>query len=269
MTTIHHMPEAEYHACQSIGSTTAKLALKSMQLYSDRVSGIAPSEDRGYFQIGRLMHMQRLEPERFAELTTDRGPLNEKTGRSYGRDTKAFAEWQAAHPEITVVEPWLYLAFERCPDAVSALFEGGESEVSAFVRAGKLDVLVKCRCDYLRGTEIIDLKSCTDVDDAERQIRRLGYWFSAAWYRMVMKEVTGKTHSHRFVFVEKRAPYRWRIVDLAADYAMYGDAMVERVLGDIHTAHQTGDWADKGELEIMVSMPDYFDDSEDANEGEI
>ena len=255
---IHNLPDHEYHAHAALGSTTAKLALRSMRLLRDRIDGIDKVTDKPHFQIGRLAHQMILEPGRFAELVTDKGPINEKTGQPFGRGTKAFAEWQAANPGITVVEPWLYLAFERMPDEVCRLLAGGECESSVFQSFNGLEI--KCRPDHLIGAVITDLKTIGDVDDAERHITRMKYWFSHAWYRMVMKLETGKPHSKRFVFVEKSPPFRWRIVNLTADYVMWADDQVDRVVGEIAHAEKTGDWADKGELEVLASMPDFLDD---------
>jgi hypothetical protein len=261
---IKNQPAEEYHAHPAIGSTTAKLALKSMQLFRDRQTGVYAVEDKAHFQVGRLAHMMLLEPARFAECVTTSGPINERTGAPYGRDTKAYAEWQKANPGLTVVDPWLHTAFLRMPEEVRTVLKGGETEVSAYQEIDGLPV--KCRSDHLRGTVITDLKTIKDVDDWPREIRRRAYWFSAAWYRRVMLAETGKPHSFRLIFMEKNAPWRWRIVDLMADYSLYGDAKVERVMSDIRYANKYQDWSDTGDVMQIAELPEFMDESDDEEE---
>lgn len=268
MTTKHDIPDTEYHADPAIGSTTAKLALKSLRLFRDHQLGMSRVEDKAHFRVGRLLHMQRLEPDRFADLHLAKGPVNEKTGKPYGRDTKAFADWQAANPDKTVLDPWFHLALERCPPEICDLFEGGVAESSVFVDDPATGLRIKCRPDYLRDRTIIDFKTCQDIDRVERDISRFGYWFSAAWYRHVVAIETEKAHRHRFVFLEKNAPFRWRIVDLAADYQMFADAKVSETLTNIHLAGKHDAWDDVGPFDVMVGMPDYLEETEDEDENQ-
>jgi len=261
---IKNQSAEEYHANPAIGSTTAKLVLKSMQLYRDKLTGVYEIEDKGHFQIGRLAHMMVLEPDKFARCVVSSGPINPKTDKAYGRDTKAFTDWQAANPELTVVEPWFHTALLRMPDEVRHALHGGETEVSVYSEIDGLPV--KCRCDHLRGTVISDLKTIGDVDDWKRQVIRCGYWFSASWYRRVMRAETGQPHTFRLIFMEKKAPYRWRIVDLMADYVMHGDAKVEQVLTDIQRANKYQDWSDTGDVVQIAELPEFMDETEDDEE---
>lgn len=263
---IHGQSAADYHASEYIGSTTAKLALKSTQLFRDKITGVYSQPDKGHFQVGRLAHVMVLEPADFARLVTSEGPINPSTNAPYGRDTQKFSKWQADNPGLTYVEPWLHTALIRCPDVIRDMFRDGSSEVSVYRDlAGGLKA--KCRSDYLRGNVITDLKTINDIDDCERHISKMGYWFSHAWYRMVMYEETGIIHKFRLTFMEKRAPFRWRVIDLDAGYSMFADDKVQEVLARLEKCQRRHDWADTDDLFNIVSMPDYFDetiDDEDA-----
>lgn len=247
----------EYHAHPAIGSTTAKLAIKSMQLFRDAQTGVYVQPDKPAYQIGRLAHMMILEPERFARCVVTEGPINPATGKGYARDTNKFAKWQAENPDITVVEPWLFTMLERMPEKVRALFCGGVAESSYFTNLE--GVPVKCRPDYLRGTQILDVKTIDDVDQRDRAIVRNKYWVSAAWYRAVMRAVTGKSHSFRLIFCEKKPPFRWRIVTLEADYVMLGDSSVAQTIQRIGRAMKSGDWSDHEDIEVSAAMPNYLE----------
>lgn len=264
----HNEPMASYLADPALGSSRAKLALKSLRLFKDAEDGIYAPKDKGHFQVGTLIHMRALEPERFAKCVTATGPINEKTGFPYGRDTKAFAAWQAENPDVMVVEEWTTILLDRMPPEVKALLTDGEAEVSVYAENFLQVLAAKCRPDYLKDTTIIDIKTCNDVDDAERIIYRLKYWFSHAWYRMVMKHVTGKTHHFRFVFAEKNPPYRWRIVDLDADYSMWAEDQVSKTVENLGFAASQNNWDDDGDLYMMASRPEYSDAGDDDEEGE-
>lgn len=258
---IPNMPEADYHAHPSIGSSTAKLFTKSPTLFGDAIRGLYRTPDSPAFQIGRIVHMAVLEPDRFAEQVTSAGPINPKTGSPYGRDTKAWAEWQALNPGIIVVDKWVHLAIDRMPQVVADIYRDGVAESSAFVNFA-CGVDAKCRPDWLAGTDITDLKTIDDVDRAEQSISRFKYWLSHAWYRAVMKQMTGKAHSMRFVFVEKKPPYRWRIVTLDAAYVTWADEQVDTLLGDLGQRLKNDDWSDSAEIAIEAPMPAYLDADE-------
>lgn len=261
---IRSEPSEVYHASPAIGSTTAKLFLTSPQLFDDKMTGQYEVEDKPCFQVGRLAHMMVLEPERFSKQVTSTGPINEKTRKPYGRETETFAKWQRDNPDVVMVEPWINTALMRMPDEVRSIFRRGEAEVSAYTTINGL--AVKCRPDYLAGTVITDLKTIGDVDQWGREITRRAYWFSHAWYRRVMLEETGTPHSFRLVFMEKRWPFRWRIVDLMADYVMYADKKVSDVLEGIGQCQAFNDWADHGDVVNLAELPDFMDESDDDGE---
>jgi len=266
---LHNQSFADYLIAPGLGSSAAKLAVTSVQLLHDYQTGIYSVGDRSHHQVGRLAHMAVLEPARFAQCIVCEGPTNERTGKPYGRDTKAFADWQAENPGKTVVDHWLVTMLSRMPVQVRDVFVGGASEVSVHHTLAVSNLDVKCRCDYLRDTTITDFKTCDNVDRAEYEITKWKYWFQLGWYRMVMRDETGKDFNFRFVFAEKKPPYRWRIVNIAVDYQMYADAQVEETLGKILAARDSGNWSDRGEVEVMASLPDYMtDDEENTDEGD-
>lgn len=266
MTIIANLSDREYHDSPAIGSTTAVLADTSIRLFGDRVLGIDKQEDRPHFEIGRLVHQAVLEPELFATRVVTQGPTNPKTGEPYGRGTKAFAAWQEENPTLTVVEPWIHLAIERMPENVCEILSAGQNEMSVFQTAQ--GVRVKCRPDNWQGGMIWDLKTIADADDCERAITRRKYWFSQAWYRMVCELETGRPHDMGFIFVEKKAPYRWRVVRLAADYRMWADGRCREVLAMIAKAQSSLCYDDPPADEILVAMPDWMERMNETDEGD-
>lgn len=271
MSILLGQPDTAYHLDPAIGSTDAKLALDSMQKLRDELDGIRPRKDSKAFQFGRCAHARFTNPALFADMVHT-GPLNPKTGKPYGPDTNAFAEWSAENPGKVVLGQReladLDMMDARMPAEVRAILSDpvGIPESSYYVTLA--DVAVKCRPDWISNGTIYDIKTIGNMADAEKQISKFHYWFSAAWYRMVVKAECGKTLPFRFIFAEKSSPYRWRIVDLDADWIGWADATVDRVLGDIANAQGSGDWSDKGELHAMVSRPAWESDDDETEDGE-
>lgn len=253
---MQNMPAQEYHSHPSVGASTAKLAHKSIRLYKDAIEGILPNRDTSAQKIGTLVHMAVLEPERFAAQVVSEGPINPKTGNQYGRDTKAWAEWEAENPDKIVVDPFIRTMIARCPDEIRHRLAHGESEESWFSQIDRLGV--KARPDKVFGCVITDLKTCQDVDLAARDIFRNGYWFSDAWYRMIGKLITGESFTYEFIFCEKNPPFRWRVVSMSPQYAAWADKTVDDTIGKILMAMQTGVWDDDAPLHKEIAIPEFL-----------
>lgn len=269
MTIIYNQPADDYHANTSIGSSTAKLWLISPQLVRDAMDGLYAVEDKGHYQIGKLAHQMILEPAEFKRRVVSEGPINKSTSKPYGRDTAAFATWQAANPDLTVVEPWLHTMLARMPAEIRAILSGyGKSEVGIYqTLAG---VQVKARLDWLDDRMITDVKTINSMDDAERAISRFRYWFQAGWYRMLAKAQFGRAMGWQFVFCEKRPPFRWRVIELDADWLSYADEQADEVLGALSRAQKSGNWSDTGEVAVMASRPAWETaDEDDSEESEV
>lgn len=270
MPIIRHQPDTMYHADPHIGSTDAKLWLDSPQLFADQRNGLRQKKDTAALSFGRHAHMFFTDNAQFCARASE-GPINEKTGKPYGQDSKAFAEWQAANPDAMVVPAQdaetLALMRSRMPSVVRSIFDQpADAEASVYQHIA--GVAVKCRPDWWTGSCLYDLKTIGNIADAEKHISRYRYWFSHAWYRMIVKAETGKSLPFRFIFAEKNPPYRWRIVDIDADWIGYADATVDRVLGEIAEAQRTGIYADNGEVELMVSRPAWESDDDETEDGE-
>lgn len=254
MTIRYDLPAADYHADPAIGSSRAKLVLDSIRLFKDDLDGLIPRTPTASMAFGTMAHLAVLEPDRFHDQTTTTGPVNPATGKAYGADTKKFAEWQAENPGLIVVDPSLYVMLERMPKEIrDALQTLGQSEVSAFAEDN--GVLIKCRPDRLIEDAIYDLKTINDIDAIDAHIRSYRYWFSAAWYRRVMKIATGIDHSFTLIFAESKPPYRWRIVDLSPELIEEGNYYVADVVKKIGLAQEYDEWGDLSPIRVTAARP--------------
>jgi len=261
MPIILGEPAHQYHANPATGSTSAKLARKSLRLYRDQLDGLIPREEKPCWQVGTIVHLRTLEPERYALTTRSQGPINAKTGKPYGRDSNAFADWQAANPAIIMVEPFIDAMCARMPAHVRDVLSSGVAE--ATVRVAYDDRLtVQCRPDWMRGGDDWDLKTIDDVDAWERQVRSFDYWFSAGWYKMVKRLAGLPDGQWRWIFAEKKPPYRWRVVRMSAAYLLRAEEEAERIVALISGAMKSGDWDDEDEGEIVAELPMHLDEQE-------
>jgi len=259
MSIILGMSNATYHQHPAIGSSTAKLALRSLRLVKDTIDGLAKPETVAQ-QVGTIFHGLILEPDRILPNVVDHGPINPKTGCEYGRDTKKWEEWAIENPTAVFLDDWMRPSLDRMPSAVSdLLLIPCDSEVSVFVDGTQFRM--KARPDRLYDKLIIDLKSIDNIDSIDRSIDKYSYWFSGSWYRRVLFMETGVHHDFVLIFAEKNPPYRWRIVDLDDAYRKYGDEKVTDVIGQIGQAFASGNWEDQDDIRILATFPEWKSDS--------
>jgi hypothetical protein len=91
-------PEAVYAAKRADHLSSHALAdfRKSPWLYRKKQLGLIPDSDSTAYLLGRAAHCLILEgQDEFDARFAVGGPVNPKTGRPFGRDTKAFTAWQA------------------------------------------------------------------------------------------------------------------------------------------------------------------------------
>ena len=101
-TCIFHEPEDVYHSRSKSGDCLSSHMLKTFQQmpykYYAMISGLYQEPDKAEYAIGTAAHKLILEgKEAFDEAYTVAcdAPVNEKTGKPYGADTKKYQEWLA------------------------------------------------------------------------------------------------------------------------------------------------------------------------------
>jgi len=89
---LYHSKAADYLSSHALADFR-----KCPLLFHRKRCGLVPDEDRPAYLVGRAAHTVILEGlDAFQESFAVGGPVNPKTGRSYGSTTKAWAEWAAA-----------------------------------------------------------------------------------------------------------------------------------------------------------------------------
>lgn len=222
------IPAEEYHAATKENQYTTSHRLNLFRrcpaLYHKHITGEIVEGDTAAFQMGRAVHVLTIEgADKFdAEYLVADGPTNPKTGKPYGRETKAFKDWAElqTRPVIGGDDHALMLELSNAVHAhpiAADILSAGFAE--ATVRAVWDGEPVQARLDWFdpeRGI-IADLKTCTDVDRFPFDIRDFGYVTQLAFYRRVL-ELAGY-HGPRIraylIAVEKKEPYRVAVAEIS------------------------------------------------------
>ncbi len=151
-------------------------------------------------------------------------PVNEKTGKPYGRDTQkyiaALEATKADHPDwefvseerVNQVRLMVTELLENCGETskqVKTLLRQGQSEVSHFIEYEGCKF--KFRPDLETKRKIVDWKTTT-LDNlhpraVSKAITKFGYGISAAFYQFFEHEQSGVWKDFYWVFQQKTPPY--------------------------------------------------------------
>lgn len=251
----------DYHSNKALGSGDIAALLKNARGFQMRQD--TARKDTAALRLGRAGHCLTLEG---ADVYHDRyaigGPLNPKTGRYYGSDTKAFEAWAAEQgkPRLSAEEDKLATILRDAvlenKDAVDALT--GEHEVS--YRASLDSVSVQCRCDSIdEGRGIItDLKTTESLDKFLTSVYSRRYFVQAAHYIETVRAVTGLSCQFLFVAVEKNPPYAVGVFELSEEYLDRGAHERHKALGVYRKCQAEGAWPRDQDGVQLIAMPGWL-----------
>ncbi|MDE5886472.1 MAG: PD-(D/E)XK nuclease-like domain-containing protein [Muribaculaceae bacterium] len=176
-------------------------------------------------------------------------PVNTRTGKPYGADTKTYAEIYQAFLEANAGKVVVDTAVADIASdmAHSLLFDCGatSSQVLKLLKWGTPEVSVfhetedgikiKIRPDLLTPKKIVDWKSTNLTSLTEEAINRVilkyGYHISAAQYQWEMHEVTGRWYDFILVFMQTCPPFDAVMVDMRNYGYQYVESLETVVLG--------------------------------------
>ena len=257
------VPSEEYHADAREGRFLSSHLLgdfrKSPKLYRKKMTGEIAPEDTAAFLTGRAVHTLILEGRaKFDEefLVSD-GPVNPKTGESFGKLTKAYKEWAAAQTKDVVSGPD-FAFMSKLRESVWAhpvareLLDDGIAEQT--VRTHYCDEPCQIRMDWFRADydgrpAICDLKTCETLDYFEGDARRFGYPQQMAFYREVLRTASdGDVVADCYLIaVEKREPIRcgvWKLTDGILETCGLEN---ERAIAELRKCRRENNWPTRTE----------------------
>ncbi len=244
-----HEPEDVYHAKASEYLSSHALAdfRKCPLLFYKNSLGLIQDADRQAYLLGRATHCRILEgKDEYASRFAVGGPINPKTGKPFGSNTNAFADWAAAQgkPVLTSEQAQLIenmaVSVAMNEQAIDLIVDGVAEGV---VRADYCRTPCQIRIDWLNPNRgIVDLKTCDDLTWFEADARRYGYAHQLAFYQAVLGHFIEQLVPCYFIAIEKREPYRagtWRLDDdLLANCRRENEAAIER----LKECRKLGNW---------------------------
>ena len=200
-------------------------------LYRKKRLGLISKRDSTAFVLGRAAHTLILEGrKRYEAEYAVGGPVNPRTGKLFGSNTKAFAEWAASLGKPVLDDTQAALIEQMAASVREHIF--AHELLSAGVAEGVVRVCYggqdcQARIDWINPVEdrgIVDLKTCDSLDNFERDFRVFEYAHQLAFYRELIVEAVAVELEVFVIAVEKREPFRagvWQIsralLDRAAD----------------------------------------------------
>ena len=249
---ILEIPAAEYHAASRSGKYMSSHLLsdfrESPALYHKETSGEVSDNETPALLLGRTAHCLILEGRTAfdSEYLVADGPVNSKTGESFGRATKAYAEWLSSQ-DREVVSSRDYGFMLKLQKSVwlhpvaSELLNDGQAE--GVIRTEYCGVPCQIRMDWFSPKHgLIDLKTCDSLKWFESDCRRYSYVFQLAFYRAVIRQATGKDVPVHIIAVEKNEPFStgvWNLTDEVLDLAEHAN---EAALERYRNCRSTGIW---------------------------
>lgn len=222
-------PEEVYAAARRdhLSSHALSEFRRNPRLYRHKQLGLVQDEERAAFVIGRAAHCRVLEgDDELRRRFAIGGPVNPKTGKPYGSDTKAYAEWAATigkpaiSQEVADLCERLAIAVGEHAEAAALIAEG---QAEGVVRTDYAGLSSQIRIDWTHPERgIVDLKTIDNLDWFEVQARNFSYAHQLAFYRDILAAVAGRVPTVHVIAVEKQEPYRvgvWRFTDQVLDAA--------------------------------------------------
>jgi hypothetical protein len=174
---------------------------------------------------GSAAHKLILEgQEEFDKCYVYGGPVNPKTGNEYGRETKAYQEWELQQRQehgndVTFLSTDQYSQVQQMQisvhsheQAMNLLREGQAEQV---IRTNYCGVACQSRYDWIDKSCITDLKTCQNLDNFQSDAMKYGYGIQFTFYAMILEQAVGQSFKIVIdmpdvyvIAVEKNFPYR-------------------------------------------------------------
>lgn len=179
----------------------------------------APSEA---MELGSAVHIALLQPEDFDSMIfVSDAPVNERTGKPYGRDTKAFGDWEMAikqeHGDKILISTEQADFIDRMVrsvkqlDAWRLLRACDMKEIPLYGQIAGVQVRGRpdAVCSKKYAPVIIDLKTSKSASRSwfEKSIADFDYGFQAAGYAMLAAQNGIDCRHYLFIVVENQRPF--------------------------------------------------------------
>jgi hypothetical protein len=240
-TQIANITVEEYEKARSklMGSHMLETFAKSPRMAQNKMLSLLGQEPKKQaYEFGKAFHCFVLEG---LTIFHDRyeianGPINEKTGNPYGKDTKAYSDWLATVESTgkDIISDEDYHVIQTMAESLSEmsgieLLNEGLPEVC--VRGTLHGVESQSRLDWWNqeNSLLVDLKTTEDLDWFQSDFRKYKYDNQLAYYRGMAGGLAGLVHPVQVwvIAVEKRSPYRCQAFRVSEEVLAAADEIVK------------------------------------------
>jgi len=246
----------DYHGDREyVSSSVLKLILKDPErYYKQYITGEVKAPTSNAFDFGSYIHTLVLEPHLVEEeYAFYQGAV---------RRGSAYDKFKLENKGKTIIIESQRISGLNLQEAVFAnpaakeLFTDGKAEQTLCV---VLDgVKVKVRCDYLKGTSIIDLKTTgggATYGEVVETCIKYDYDLSAALYADAFTQITGKKHDFYFSFISKKSQEVCN-VKASEQFLENGRRKYKAAIKKLKKARETGIYFDPNEVK-EISLPNH------------
>lgn len=241
---FYDLPAAVYHSDPYKGGTLSqsetKILLDEGGPAKYRAQQDLPREEKNEWDLGTAAHAlilgkgeEQLVVHQYEDYRTKDAREARDAAYEAGKTPLKPQEWEATKALADAV-----------PGHIRQLFTGGVAEQAMFWRHTTGQHL-RGQMDYwVPGSYIADLKTINDssMRSIEADVWRLRYYYQAAFYRRGVHALTGDWLPYFIVFVEKKAPFLSRVVEVTDDYLAVGEAHMDKALAIHAECTATGEW---------------------------
>jgi hypothetical protein len=227
-TRLEQVTPAEYDAARRkyMGSHSLERFRRSPLEFQLMAKGMLLDKDSSAYAFGRAFHCWFLEGEAafHRRYVVSEGPINERTQKPFGRDTKAFTDWMADNlqPGQELITGDEFHRIQQMADATKQtagieMLDDGEPEQT--IRGDIFGVDCQSRLDWLNATGgyFVDIKTDAELDTFVYRFGKFGYARQLAFYREMVRALgTGQDWAVFVLAIEKESPFRsqmYRVMD--------------------------------------------------------
>lgn len=186
---------------------------------------------------GTAIHRCVLEKgAKFVDDYTVGYPINEKTGKEYGAETKVVAEFLAGLPKdkpfISKQEMADILKINEIVsqhEIASDMVKNGLNERVIRTKYEGVNCQIRIDC-FNQKYGIGDLKKTRSMAGFLRDADKFGYWFQAGYYSKIFEIATGKKPPFFWIVCEDVEPFECVVYELDREHLEYAQRLVESAI---------------------------------------
>ena len=246
--TCFNIPDHEYfsnswhNGGDYLSNSCLKDFIRSPYILEQTRNGIMPPKSGDALRLGRVTHEYVLEKRKDYVLA----PAKFMTGSGALSKSAEAKKWIAKQnlPIVTEDEEQTIEAMHGAVHdhrAAAGLLEDSLFEIVLRYEGA---VWRQCKVDIINPQRrfLADLKTCNDINDFLYDMKKFNYLLQATFYRDMVRQITGETWGFYFIAVEKRLPFRVRVVQIAPEVMDKRDSFLSAQINLFSTYAREGRW---------------------------